>query len=362
MQCTRGKTERVWGATRSAATTTLDTGSAATVAENQNIGFDYAYINYMSPIGQFKVGYQNDGPFGTQFGDTSTPQGRITYIYTAGKFQALGVITKLSEKNLSTVNTTSATADLDSDKYALGGIYTDKNIEGGMLAVFYNNATNRTATTPYKGKYYALIPYAKAKIGPVAIQAEIDYVFGKYAEYDTAGTTDVNVNSISGFVDALGTFGPVYVGATFAYAQGQGDDATKINTVANGGRDWNPCLILWNEDFTYWVDATGTNTNKGNVMTNAFLYQVRGGVKPTDKLDIGMSVAFAQQDKTTVANQISKDLGWEIDVTGSYKITNNLSYMLGVGYLIPNDAYKGATAATTLNNTYLVINKLTLSF
>ena len=33
--------------------------------------------------------------------------------------------------------------------------------------------------------------------------------------------------------------------------------------------------------------------------------------------------------------------GTEIDLTGTYKITDNLSYMLGVGYLFTGDYFKG---------------------
>jgi hypothetical protein len=357
--------ERVWGGTRSSAGTTLDTGSSATRAENENIGFDYAYINYNSPIGQWMVGYQNDHIFGTTFGDSSTPQGKITYIKPIGNFKVLAAIVKVGENSLNAV-TSSTYTDKDFDEYGVAGIYSGKNWEAGLLYIYYNNATDRSTSTAintsYKSKFHTLQPYAKAKIGPVAIQAELNYYFGKYKQYDVDGSTDQDASSLAGFVDALGTFGPVYVGGTFAYVQGQGDDTSKNNTVATGGRDWKPTLILWNEDYTYWVDGTGTNSNKGNEMSNAFLYQLRGGVRPTDKLDIGLSVAFAQADKNTVTNQISKNIGWEIDVTGSYKITNNLSYMLGVGYLLPGDGYKGATSSTGLNNTYLVINKLTLTF
>lgn len=358
--------ERVWGNSRSGSGTALDTGSSATRAENENIGFDYVYINYTSPIGTWMVGYQNDHIFGTVFGDSSTPEGKITYIKPIGNFKILAAIVKVGENSLNAVNTTSTYTDKDFDEYGAAGIYTGKNWEAGLLYIYYNNATNRSTSTAvnssYKSRFHTLQPYAKAKIGPVAIQAELNYYFGKYNEYDAAGSTDIDANSLAGFIDAVGTFGPFYVGGTFAYVQGQGDNASQNNTVATGGRDWKPTLILWNEDYSYWIDSNGANSNKGNEMTNGFLYQIKGGVRPTDKLDIGASVAFAQQDRTTVVNQISRDLGWEIDVTGTYKITNNLAYMLGVGYLIPGDAYKGATSTTGLNNTYLVVNKLTLTF
>jgi hypothetical protein len=399
--------ERVWGGNRSnpvvggtVTSANLDSQSAATRAENENIGFDYAYIDYTSPIGRFKVGYQNDNPFGCTFGDTATPRGRITYILPIGKFQILGVVTKMKENSLSAV-TAANQSDLDYDKYAVAAIFTDKNVETGILAAFLNNATARVtyvpgaANTSNKGKFYALVPYIKANFGPIAIQAEIDYWFGRLNEYDDMGGTtatgavgnrDRDVESLAGFIDVLGTFGKVYVGGTFAYAQGQGVDQSKMNTQSVGGQDWNPALILFNQDLSYWAGfSNGTLANANVGLTNAFLYQLRAGVRPTDKLDIGASVTFAQRDKRLVGTDQfgysryidgSRDLGWEIDVTGTYKITNNLSYMLGLGYLITGDAFKNNNASATLggtqdqilgqnnsiSNDYLVINKLTLTF
>jgi hypothetical protein len=75
----------------------------------------------------------------------------------------------------------------------------------------------------------------------------------------------------------------------------------------------------------------------------------------------------------TVPNGYASDksYGWELDVTGTYKITNNLSYMLGVGYWWPGDYYKGNTgnpsgpgynANVSIRDDYMLINKLTLTF
>ena len=355
--------ERAWGSSRSGSGTALDTGSAATRAENENVGLDYAYINYNSPIGIWMIGYQNDHYFGTTFGDSSTPEGRITYILPVGNFKILAALVKIADNSYNAVNTASEQTNADFDEYGIAGIYTGQNWEAGLLYLYYNNNTTRT-TENYKNKFQTLQPYVKAKFGPVAVQAELNYYFGKN-EYEAAGTTDKDISSLAGFFDILGTFGQYYVGATFAYVQGD-DDANddKVHSIANGGggRDWKPALILWNEDYTYWIDASTAATNKGNEMTNGFLYQLRGGVRPTGKLDIGVAVTYARADKNAVANQVSKDIGWEIDVTGSYKITDNLSYMLGVGYFIPGDSYKGANSSAELDNTYMVLNKLTLTF
>lgn len=282
-----------------------------------------------------------------------------------GKFTLLAAIVKVIDNSFTATNPASTQTDGDFDEYGIAGFYTGKNWEAGLLYIYYNNASTRTTSNlpnvSFKNRFHTLQPYAKAVFGPVAVQAELNYYFGKN-EYDAPGSTNADISSLAGFIDVLGTFGRFYVGGIFAYVQGQGDDPTKINNVATGGRDWKPTLILWNDDYSYWIDGSATAINKNNEMTNGYLYQLKGGIRPTDKLDIGMAVAFAQADRNTVANQISRDYGWEIDVTGTYKLTNNLSYMLGVGYLLPGDAYKGANSGAELTNTYLVINKLTFTF
>ena len=48
-------------------------------------------------------------------------------------------------------------------------------------------------------------------------------------------------------------------------------------------------------------------------------------------------------------------------MTGTYKITNNLSYMLGAAYLFTGDYFKG-TGSGEVNDDYMLINKLTLAF
>jgi len=71
--------ERIWGGARSESASATDTQSAATRMENENIGFDWAYVEYVSPIGMFDVGYMDDGGWGTVFGDSSVPQGMISW-------------------------------------------------------------------------------------------------------------------------------------------------------------------------------------------------------------------------------------------------------------------------------------------
>lgn len=356
--------ERVFGQTRTAAGTAVQTNSAGTVAENENIAFDYAYLKYVTPIGTFQVGAQPGGIFGPVFANSEEPRYRIKYIsndYSGFKWTA--TIEKNKENSYSAINTGSVTADADADTYYLTGDYKAKNWTAGLLYGYTIDNSFRAASS-YRIKAHTFNPFATAAFGPVKLQAELKYVIGEY-DYENA-TADKDIDSFEGWIDAVATFGPVYVGGTFAYAQGDVDsNDDEVNNAVNGGMDWSPTLIMWNEDRARWVGtitstAVGANDAFNATFGNAFLYQLRVGVKPVEKLDVCFAVSYAQRDKTPA--NYDDELGWEFDLTGTYKITNNLSYMLGAGYLITGDYFKGANQASEVENNYMIINKLALTF
>lgn len=370
--------ERVFGATRNASTTTTQSQSAGTVAENENIAFDYVYIKYATPIGTFQVGAQSGGTFGTIFNDSEEPRYRIKYIspdYSG--FSWTATIEKNKDNSYYSYTTGSTTtsngstnADADMDTYYLTGVYKAKNWAAGLLYGYQIDNTNTANTVivagdRYKATKHIFNPYATAVFGPVKLQAELKYEVGE-RDYESAAVNDKDIDSFAGWIDAVATFGPVYVGGTFAYAQGDVDSADdEVNNTVNGGIDWSPTLIMWNEDRARWVGsikstAVGTNDGFDYTFGNAFLYQLRVGVKPVEKLDVCFAVSYAQRDKTPA--NYDDELGWEFDLTGTYKITNNLSYMLGAGYLITGDYFKGANQASEVENNYMIINKLALTF
>ncbi|MDI6743490.1 MAG: hypothetical protein QMD11_12215, partial [Smithella sp.] len=184
-------------------------------------------------------------------------------------------------------------------------------------------------------------------------------------------------DSLAVFLDAATNFGMFNVGGTFAFLQGDGNpDDDKAHDVVSGGVDWNPTLLLFNNDtVNYWVgEVSGHNySNLNGPMKNAWFFQGRVGVKPTAQWDVVLSVSYASADKKPVMPEKAKKpylngtYGTEIDLVSTYKITNNLSYMLGFGYLFTGDYFKGAQhppgqAPFEVSDDFIVLNKLTLSF
>ena len=366
--------ERIWGGARSSASTAPDYigqypfVSAGTQAENQNIAFDLAYIQYASPIGTFTAGYQLDDVWGTVFGDNSAPQGKIGWSMQMGGWTAMAQIVKVWERNYTAINT-GAPTDVDWDKYIAGVIY---NWQGGEAGARYFYSRNAIIKAPDGAVIYlnSIQPYAKAQIGPVKVQAELDYYWGDVKPENE--DPNMKLESINFFLDAVADFNMFYVGGTFAYLSGddpgtndkiEGSNYLFIAGATSGGYDWNPCLIMWNFDRTYWASYLPGYGGVANYspMENAWFWQIRGGVRPLAALDIMASVSYANADKKP-EDVLNNAYGWEFDLTGTYKITNNLSYMMGVGYLWTGDYYKGSNGDNNLNNNYLLINKLTLTF
>ncbi|MDD4092903.1 MAG: hypothetical protein PHQ63_10100 [Smithellaceae bacterium] len=371
--------ERAWGAARSAPGIARAADSAGTVAENENFAIDWTYIDYKSPIGTFLVGYMNYGTTGTVFGNNRNTQPRIRFNRKFGPINVWASVSKVTENSLTAVKPASTTSDADSDVYGLEGIYNWKNGRAGLNVNYYNYANTRPPAVPpalpatgsYRRTYFLFTPYVFAQIGPVSLQAEFNYLNGtdKYEDgvVKVAGVDKVTLENISAYIDATANFGMFYAGGSFAYVSGN-DPGTNDKTeggLINGGYDWNPCLIMFNyDDRAKWAGnlAGYGNTVDNGRMANAWFFQFRGGVKPIDKLDIMASVSYANADKKPNATYLYNDYGWELDLTANYKITNNLSYMVGVGYLFTGKYYKANLDANELNDDFLVINKLTLTF
>ncbi len=382
--------ERAWGAQRSDVplASTLDTLSAGTRAENENIAIDLAYLTYISPYGIISAGYQIDNVWGTVFGDNSLPTGKVAYALPIGKF-VLGVQMGKNIENSYTRtavanNQANIGADRDSSFYTAFVKYKWKGGEAGFLAKYIVNKTDRAglgATFPMTStRTLSSLPYFKAQLGPVAMQGEIIYTYGKIeAEEETRrfysalwGEDEISVSQLSAWIDATADFGMFYAGGTLAYLSGDKPDTPRREGNFSGGIDWNPCLIMFNNDLTYWQGGiTGwNNTSTAGGMTNAFFAQVRGGVRPVEKLDLGLALSWAKAERhPVIGHWAGREYGIEVDATATYKITNNLSYMLGAGYLFTGDYFRGNDGggvnpflAQEVENDYMVINKLTLTF
>jgi hypothetical protein len=359
--------EKIWGAARQSATAGIDSG--APTAENDNLKFELAYVTFNLPVGQFDVGYQTQSVFGTSFADGDSVYGpRVKYTLVTGPITWLAIWDKVEgQKAYSTSGPAGTPAETDSDqnKYDVAFMYNWGKGNAGLLFIFLNDSS--TSSAGYKRQWYVFDPYVKANFGPVYIEAEALYVAGKTRKYeDGVAGTDLKKGSLSAYAMAMGTFGPVYAGLAGVWVPGD-NDATDDKDKAGypGSNAFQPCLMLFNYDLSRWNGNFGSGSVVGGGgaagITNAQVLHAFGGIKPIPAMDVKLSYTYAKADKV-VTNWVSKTYGHEVDLTATYKIYDNLSYMIGGGYIFVGDFWKGTNASAQIKNDYLLTHKLTLTF
>jgi len=344
----------------------------------ENIEFERAFVTFLTGIGAFQIGYQNVDDWGTDFGNYSNTRPRIAFVTKLGPMTVNLVYEKVYESD-----TAGATplnyVDADNDTYALSGIYNAKDIEAGLLYKYY--VYNSTRPQGARVNMTQLSPYMKATFGPVFIEGEMTYWFGKKPEYEAPVSMvmkDADLEAWSAYIKGKMNIGPAYFGMLFSFASGDDlSDSTKSTMApSGGGSNYAPALILLNDALNTWTNghaAASPSLSAANPVTsskyNTVIYNAFAGYNPTPKLNVEAALTYATVDKTALAkvggvvvDAVSDKLGTEFDVTATYKLYDNLSYMVGAGYLWTGDYFKGANANTKIDNDYMLMNKLTLSF
>jgi len=373
--------EKKWGDTQwkgkySDETSSRYDGKSSSKSKIQeSMEWERAYVTFLSKVGQFQVGYQAADEWGTQFGDSGTTRPRIMFTSAVGPMILAAVYEKIYEVD----GLSNGLVDADYDTYALFGIFKFKGGEAGLLWKYYNDASTRptgVSTLQYRGQVHLLSPYMKATFGPVYVEAELGYTFGKVMKSDLAAVPDVDMDGWNGYVKGQYNFGPGNVGLQVGYSSGDnGDSSTKVKAFQGGcGTSWNPALLLLNDDLnTQQTTSTGTVTNPNGVTNkklNVLIINAYAGFNPTAKLNLTAALTYAEaadakwRDISTgvVTEQADKKLGTEFDVTATYKIFDQLTYMVGAGYLWTGDYFKSAGSSAEVGNSYIVKNQLTLNF
>jgi hypothetical protein len=350
--------EKAWGSINQSDLSNADRSNsrkaAAGTTLQESIEFERAYVNFKTAIGAFDVGYRAAGEWGTGFGDEPNTRPRIQLTTPLGPFVLLAIFEKQVE--------TLSASDQDGDKYMLAGVFRFKGGDAGLLYVNTNLAYTRPAG--YAIRLNTLAPYFKAKFGPVYVEAEVIYTFGKWKDPDSGSSvSEVKADGLGAYALAKINMGPVYFGGSFGYSSGDND--ANDDTDHQGPKSstsWSPTIILGDANYKTWVGSNvGSTTYDSGKKQNLVIYSVFGGFNPTPKLKIEGTLAYAEADKQPV-NYSSKKMGTEFDITATYKIYDNLTYMVGAGYLWPGDFFKGTDPNACIDNDYTLLNKLTLNF
>jgi len=363
-----------------------------TAKVQESIQWERAYVTFATALGVFDVGYQNADGWGTEFVDAAVTRPRIQWMSAMGPLTLGFVYEKWVEDDHNVLLTPSidTLTDGDFDTYSMFGVYKFTGGEAGLLYKLYYNDTQRavttagagtTATGPFKSRFSVLAPYMKGTFGPVYVEAEGEYFFGKYKQWEnpiagTATGADVDAAGYAFYLKGQFNMGPANFGAMFGYLAGNDpNDATKEREAYfNKNTTWQPLIIIGGSDRNDWLGGStalgggnGANTlqSKTNKMTNLAVGTIYAGYNPTPKLALKATAGYAyapNKPGATGKEFVSDRYGTEFDLQATYKLYDNLSYYVGAGYLWTGDYWKGSNVNAQVDNDYVVVNKLELAF
>lgn len=386
--------ERVWGQTP-VGSEYVDSSwlNQRNLTSEQNILFRRVWVDFLTPIGLFLVGYMNDGAWGTDFGDLPTEGPEIVYIIKIGPVVAGAAYEKAGEGRLGTfrtvpyVNVTNP-ADSGVDRLVLEPGYVDSDIDkycltatyfwtSGMAGLLWCNVRVAQGRPPQEmsfPKYYvaeselyynSYEAYIKATFfDKLYVEGEYQYLVGKLSDWDKhVDLSDIDYEAMQWYLLLRYTVGPVYFGVQYAHSDGDDPDTedTSEAVLTPGYGNWQPCHILFNDWLDRWRGPLGGHARISSLFVNADLYQVFAGYSPMLKLSFKASYTIANADEKP-AGFVGDEYGSEFDLTATYKIYDNLEYMVGFAYLWTGDYFKGYSAGNRIDDSYLVMHQLTLSF
>jgi hypothetical protein len=280
------------------------------------------------------------GCYGDSFMDSEYDADRIKPVF---KFDPIQLVLLYQKHNETDWATDASDADWDVYGPIIG--YNAENFYAGALMLYYRNRTNAT----YDPTFYRINPYFKGDFGPVNIKAELDYRTGDYADYDAAGTTDLDYDAIGYMVDASMDLGEGNVGIGYAHANGEDANDNDLNKTFNGGEEWEPLLILTgntigsasgNLNTAQRSTSLGTGTGTWGDLGFDMVY-LYGSYPLNDTMSLNAIGAWAAADETNaIGTNVDDEIGMEFDVGFVWKIMDGLTYDLKAGYFIAGDLFK----------------------
>jgi hypothetical protein len=344
------------------------------IRTQENIEWERAYVDFNTAIGRFLVGYFNTIYYGTDFLNSAWSRPGVEYMYPMGSWTFGARWEHVAEGGSygeGTLGTRLVYAEADYDVYSIMADYRWKTGSAGMQVQYYHDSFNDYDRGGYIRRIYTFNPYVKATFGSLYIEAEGWYGLGDWRDYgaaDTGTRVDSNLDAWAFYANGKYTTGPFYVGALFSYESG--DDPNSLDKQEGSvmqtlwlGKNYDVFLLMFNDALntwvTNWVGYSGASIN--TFEDNCILWKAYAGWNVTPKLRLEAGYGMAKAD-IAPNGFVDNNYGSEFDIFATYKIYDNLTYMIGFGYWWVGDYFKGTSSANVIDDDYLLTHKLTLTF
>ncbi|MHB8845390.1 MAG: porin [Nitrospirota bacterium] len=177
------------------------------------------------------------------------------------------------------------------------------------------------------------------KLGPINLQAELDYQMGKIKNANPA-VADTKFKGNQIVVQANMPIDPLTINATIA--TGSGDDPLAANEIGNiqTALDKDPHYTFVYE---YLSKTACGATNTGFCNTQAL--NIGAGYKISKNLSVQLDYWMLKANEKVALNgnaTVSDDLGSEVDLVVKWNLYDQLSWNWQLGKMMPGDAYNNA--------------------
>ena len=332
-----------------------------------DLDLNHVYMTIKTDFGKFDIGRMLGGPLGNDFADFEYEADRIKYTKVIDDFKVVAIFQKAVEGD----SPSTAIADGDKDDYYLVGMYNAEDIAAGLGYTFMNDKRASNATS----RYHLLDPYFNAKFGPLALQGELFYKFGK-TEYDNPALDDLDKDAIAYNLEATYDLGMASVMAGYAFFSGDKDGNTDHEDSGfeyGVGDNWRRLFILTSDEDPVLCEnlgGVGNLSTEGGASayipgdritrTGAKIYYAGASFIPMENLQLGLVLGLADADEVPAGWK--DDIGTEYDLTLNWKIYDNLTYRAIAAFLDAGDIWKGGVATEQVEDTYAIFHELSLTF
>ena len=342
------------------------------------------WMQYTSPFGLFEIGRMPNGQVLNAFTNTDLQGDGIKFSPNLPEPFVLSLTTQKVDEDDSFGNNDQT--DGDYDYYHISAGYHTEKIVIDTALRYWDDAVERDGVVPFDREYFTWWLAADLNFGKFYAKGEFSYSFGDWNDWENdIGVDDIDIDAIALMLDAGVKFGDLDIGLMYFFLEGQDDDDDEMTAymVQSGGAGgaFTPYYVLTGPQTAMLNQDIGGNGSIDQEMAwaGAHCLGVHADFQITPKLSVHGALAYAWADETEFlgdiidedgdTNERDDDYGWEIDVGVAYKLLDNLTYSLAIGYLDTGDffevAYDGAGNSYETDDTndiVLVTNTLSMQF
>jgi hypothetical protein len=294
---------------------------------DQNIMIDRLFGTHTFGTGtQFQGGLMTAGEWAYKFGDSSTGAYRARINQPLGADSTLiAILEKNKEGSVSGGFTKEAenTESKDKDAYILAWLGKVGNIDiMPLIAYVQDGSGNADATSSDVDTVLRLDVGAGGEHGMIGWEAEFDY-----KSYNTDGSNPDadDATQYGAYAGVWFNMGAITPGLKLAYGSFSTDDGP----YAYGGEYDSGGMMIMGENVAFGPGIT--DPTDGNVQ-GATTVTIYADFAANEALSFFAGLAYLMSNSSEDNDPWKDASAYEIDVKGTYKITDNVSYNIDLGY------------------------------